>query len=131
MVNGKQKGKRGELDARDHVTEVLGLLKGQVYRSQQYCGRGEDSADIVGLDGIHMEVKRTEKLALYKALDQAIADSKNGNIPVVLHRKNRREWVVIVRLTDLPELTTKLSGNKPHELKPKRVLLADRVHSTQ
>lgn len=131
MVNGKQKGKRGELDARDHVTEVLGLAKGDIRRSQQYCGRGEDSADIVGLNGIHMEVKRTEKLVLYKALDQAITDAKNGNIPIVLHRKNRREWVVIVRLTDLPELSKKLSGKKDHESKPKRVLLADRIHTTK
>jgi hypothetical protein len=131
MVNGNQKGKRGERDARDHVTEVLGLDKGQVYRSQQYCGKGGDSADIVGIPGVHMEVKRTEKLNLYKALDQAISDSKENNIPIVLHRKNRREWVVIVRLTDIPKLTTTLSGKKTNETRPKRVPLADRIHTTQ
>lgn len=52
MVNGKKKGKNGEL-------EVVRLCRAQGYearRSAQYCGNNEDgTADVVGLPGIHNE----------------------------------------------------------------------------
>jgi hypothetical protein len=38
-------------------------------------------------------------------LEQAIADA-GDHIPVVLHRANKRPWVAIVRLDDLPRLKT-------------------------
>ncbi|NLZ53398.1 MAG: hypothetical protein GX892_09670, partial [Thermoanaerobacteraceae bacterium] len=68
-------------------------------RSQQYSGINGD-ADVVGLDGVHIEVKRVEKLNIEKALQQAIADSKEGEIPIVAHRKNREEWLITMRAED-------------------------------
>ena len=56
---------------------------------------------------MRFEVKRTEKLQLYAAMQQAIDDAQD-HLPVVLHRANTRPWVAIVRLEDLPELVVKL-----------------------
>lgn len=96
-MNPRNKGKRGEL-------EIARILRehgyGKCRRGQQYSGT-ETSADVVGIDGLHIEVKRTEKFQLYAALEQAKRDAgESGNIPVVFHRSNNHEWVTVLRLTD-------------------------------
>lgn len=47
---------------------------------------------LFGLPFIHCEVKRVEKLNIDEALDQATRDCKEGKIPVVFHRKNKKKW---------------------------------------
>lgn len=94
----REKGKRGE-------RELANVLKSYGYnakRGVQYHG-GEDSPDVVGLPGVHIECKRTERLDLYGAMAQAKADS-GENKPAVMHRKNNCEWVVIQPLKDWIEL---------------------------
>lgn len=94
-INGKQKGKRGEL-------ELVRKLKEYGYdckRSVQYCGANGD-ADVVGLDGIHIECKRVQKLNLDDAMLQAIKDRKSDEMPAVFHRKNHKEWLVTMKLDD-------------------------------
>lgn len=94
----REKGKRGE-------REVASLLRTHGYdarRGVQYKG-GTDSPDVVGLPHIHIEVKRTERLDLYGALSQSKGDA-GDDMPVVIHRKNDCEWVVIQPLTDWIEL---------------------------
>ena len=51
---------------------------------------------------------RTEALRLHEALRQATSDAGPGRVPVVLHKANRRPWVAIVRLDDLPQLAVQL-----------------------
>lgn len=102
----RDKGKRGERDARDALIEHLGC---EAKRGQQHCG-GEDSPDVkTSIDGVHFEVKRTEKLSLYQALEQAIGDA-GSNVPVVLHRKNNKPWVAIVELSRLKELAERITN---------------------
>ena len=59
----KDKGKRGE-------REIANLLKEagfkNAHRSAQCKGNTGDAADVEGLPGIHIEVKRVEKLNLKK-----------------------------------------------------------------
>ena len=71
-------------------------------RSQQYAGINGD-ADIVGVPGLHVEVKRQEKMDMYGSMEQAHRDAAEGDVPIVMHRKNRRPWVVIVQTDDLLE----------------------------
>jgi Holliday junction resolvase len=89
----RDKGKRGE-------REFAKFCREQGYncrRGQQYSGiEGED---IVGLPGIHVEVKRTERLSLYDAVAQAKSDSQ-GKIPVVAHRRNHRDWLIVMTAED-------------------------------
>lgn len=99
MTNSKQKGKRGEL-------EVANMLKKYGYdarRGQQYSGANGD-ADVVGLPGVHIEVKRVEALNIDKAMEQAITGAKLGEMPAVFHRKNGKEWKATVRLEDFIKL---------------------------
>lgn len=56
---------------------------------------------MVGLPGIHAEVKRVERLNLYDALEQAKRDAqKSKGVPAVFHRKNNHEWVVVMAAED-------------------------------
>ena len=89
----RDKGKRGELEASHKLSELLGV---PVRRSQQYHGAA-GSADLAGVDGLHFEVKRTERLNLYDALEQAAGDC-GDDIPVVIHRRNSKPWVAIIYL---------------------------------
>ena len=93
--NSRAKGASGE-------RELANKLKEYGYecrRGQQYCGANGD-ADVVGLDGIHIECKRVQKLNLDDAMLQAIRDRKPDEMPAVFHRKNNREWLVTMRMND-------------------------------
>ena len=101
----RNKGKRGELELAAELRRIFGV---DARRGVQYHG-GSDSPDVVtDLPGIHIEVKRTERLSLYPAMEQAAADA-GDKVPVVCHRANRQEWVAIIRLNDLPKLAALLS----------------------
>ena len=110
MTNSKRKGKAGELEAAAELRRVLGA---DVRRSQQYCGAAGDS-DLIGLEGVHVEVKRCKRLSLYPAMQQAVDEARDGSVPIVLHRADgtnqhdRRSWLVVVRLDDLPSLAGRL-----------------------
>lgn len=95
----RNKGKRGELELA-HKLQDYGY---NARRSQQYAGINND-ADVVGLPGIHCEVKRVERLNLYDAMAQSKHDAKNDEKPVVFHRKNHCEWLVTMRFDDFIEM---------------------------
>jgi hypothetical protein len=101
----REKGKRGEREAAAELGTLLGV---DARRGVQYQG-GPDSPDVV-IDGvaIHVEAKRTEKLTLWPAVDQARADAPTGKVPLVWHRPNRRGSVVIVETARLLELAREL-----------------------
>ena len=113
-INSRQKGKRGELELA-HKLQEFGF---DARRSQQYAGINND-ADVVGLPGIHLEIKRVERLNIDKALEQSIRDTyadeiRQGTdlIPVVMHRSNsdrkkdstKGTWKVTLRLDDFMKL---------------------------
>lgn len=94
-VNSREKGKRGELE----LARVLRALGYDCRRGQQYSGKNGD-ADVVGLPGIHIECKRVERLNLAEAMRQARRDAREGETPVVMHRKDRCGWLVTLELED-------------------------------
>lgn len=100
----KRKGAVGEREAAKAITEHLGI---EAHRGCQNSG-GPDSPDVrIELEGVHVEVKRTERLSLYEAVNQAENDAE-GKVPVVLHRRNNREWLLVVPLKRTMDLVTKL-----------------------
>jgi len=100
----RNKGKVGEREAAKELTRVLGV---DASRGRQFQG-SDDSPDVrTSLHGTHFEVKRVEALQLYPAMQQA-TDDAGANVPVVLHRKNNKPWLVVVRLDDLPRLAEKV-----------------------
>ena len=99
-INSRAKGAKGEREwaafCRDHGYP-------DARRTAQYCGKTGDASDVVGLPGIHQEVKRVEHLELYKAVHQATRDAEAsgiGAIPIVAHRRNNERWVVILDAED-------------------------------
>lgn len=99
MVNSRAKGARAE-------RELANKLKEYGYecrRGQQYSGANGD-ADVVGLDGIHIECKAVERLNIHDAMKQAKDDAREGEVPVVMHKKNHKPWLVTMELNDFMEL---------------------------
>ena len=94
-MNSRQKGARGEREA----AALLRSLGFEARRGQQY--NGVEGQDVVhSIPGVHIEVKRTETLSVYAAVAQAVTDAA-GNLPVVLHKRNRKDWLFIVRAEDV------------------------------
>ena len=106
-INSKQKGKSGELEW-VHFLKDRGV---DARRGVQYSGEIGSPDVISDFEGFHFEVKRTERLALYKALFQAIEDC-GTKTPVVAHRQNRKDWVVVLRADDFVELLKKHGYHK-------------------
>jgi Holliday junction resolvase len=94
-MNSRQKGKRGELEL-SHLLQAYGY---KTRRGQQYSGSNGD-ADVVGIPGLHIECKRVEALNLYSAMEQSEKDHRPGEVPVVMHRKNGKPWLVTMTLED-------------------------------
>ena len=98
-MNSRQKGAAGERE----LAKKLREYGYECRRGQQYCGTNGD-ADVIGLEGIHIECKRVEKLNIDEAMLQAIRDSKLDEYPAVFHRKNNGKWMVTMRLDDWIEI---------------------------
>ena len=69
--------------------------------------------DLVGLPGIHIEVKRVERLNVGAAMQQAIDDAArfNDGAPILFHRRNRNPWLVTMKLDDFMKLYTQGGRN--------------------
>lgn len=103
-VNQKEKGARGERMWRD----VLRDYGYDARRGQQYCGSPE-SPDVICDDlPFHFEVKFTERLRMYDAIDQARDDADKDKIPVVAHKKNNYDWLVIMRGDDFMKIVKEI-----------------------
>lgn len=97
-INSKKKGANGE-------RELANKLKEYGYntrRGQQY--NGLEGEDVVGLDYIHIECKRVERLNLEDAILQAKRDTSNLQVPAVFHRKNNHKWLVTMELENWMQL---------------------------
>ena len=92
----RDKGRRGEL----HWAAFCSQQGYECRRTAQYCGKTGEASDVVGLPGIHQEVKRVERLNIVEAVDQAHRDARPGEIPIVAHKRNRCEWLVTMRADD-------------------------------
>ena len=100
-INSKRKGASGE-------RELVRKLKEYGFdtrRSVQYNGKAEEGeADLVGLQGIHIEAKRVERLNIYDAMAQAKHDAKPNELPTVFHRRNNCKWLVTMELSEWMKL---------------------------
>lgn len=98
-MNSRQKGARGERELSSKLREYGYKCR----RGQQYSGANGD-ADVIGLDGIHIECKRVERLNIEDAMAQSKRDARENEIPTVMHRKNNSEWLVTLRLEDFMKI---------------------------
>lgn len=94
-MNSRRKGADGERE----LANVLKRYGYEARRGQQFSGANGD-ADVVGLPGVHVECKRVERLNLDAAMEQAARDAREGETPVVIHRKDRKKWKITFYLED-------------------------------
>jgi hypothetical protein len=100
----RAKGQRGE-------REVAAFLRARGIAAQrgfQSRGGGAEEADVVcELPRHHLEVKRSERLNIWAAFQQADDDchpSDDHTVPAVVFRRNRSPWMVCLRFSDYLDL---------------------------
>lgn len=98
-INSRRKGAVGEREIA-HILQDYGY---DARRGQQFSGLQGD-ADVVGVPYLHLEIKRVQALNLDKAMEQSIRDARDGEIPVVMHRKDRQPWRVTLGLEDFMKM---------------------------
>ena len=95
-MNSSRKGADGE-------RELAAILEEEGFRMERGGTESFGTApDLSGLPGIHIEVKRVEKLNIFTAMAQAIRDAARfrDGYPAVFHRRNRKPWLVTMLLSD-------------------------------
>lgn len=96
-------GKTSQRKGADGERELAKLLREHGYDVKRggSLSFGE-VPDLVGMPGIHIEVKRVERLNVSEAMQQAIRDSEKfcDGKPTLFHRKSRSPWLVTMRLED-------------------------------
>lgn len=102
-INSRSKGVRTERELSKKLEEVMGW---KARRTQQYCGAAGDSDVVIEeLPQVFLESKAVEKLNVQAAMDRAAEDAAaEGKIPVLAHKRNRKEWLMTIRLSDMPRL---------------------------
>lgn len=103
-INSREKGRKGELKLAKAFAEYG---YDGAYRTQQYCGKAGD-ADVSGVsDLLHIESKVYDKGhgKTYEWLDQAKNDAREGEIPIVCHKRQSKKvrgkpWLVTMTLED-------------------------------
>ena len=79
-------------------------------RGQQFSG-GADSPDVIceSLPNYHFEVKFVQAGNPYVWMEQAIRDA-GVKTPVVAHKRNGKDWLVVMRASDAINLIKKAEG---------------------
>lgn len=96
----REKGKRGEREA----AKVLSEMGIESRRGQQFSGSADSPNVVSALADIHIEVKRCERLSLYAAIEQADDDAGEDKRPLLLHRRNHKQWLFVGYLSDLQHI---------------------------
>ena len=60
------------------------------------------------LPWLHVECKRTERLRIYDAIDQACRDGGREKVPLVAFRANGHRWLAILELERFLDLAREL-----------------------
>lgn len=92
----REKGKRGEREAKDALNKLFGLSSIRAAQSN-----GKYSEDILGgLSGFHTEVKRYKRHSVLAWVRKTAEDSGAAAPLVMLREDGDPEWYVVLRLSD-------------------------------
>ena len=97
-ITERRKGAEGE-------REVVRAMHRHGWGFAERTSRGiaqEGKGDIAyGPAGCHIEVKRQERLSVPAAFDQVLRDADPADIPILIHRPSRHEWMATLPLEEL------------------------------
>lgn len=114
MTNSRRKGAEYEREIAAEL-RAAGL---SARRGQQYSGaNGDPDVVVEDLPGYHLELKRRANRIsvqdLHRFLAQADDDRNEEEIPVIIHRIDREESLVTMRLSDWIQVVTRPSSVQP------------------
>lgn len=113
--SARDKGARYELELVHILRDFYGypVRRGYVFQHE---------SDVIGLQGVHCEVKAVERLNIRAAYKQAVEEAlkRADGVPVVFHHKNRDGWLVTMSLEDFMDFyggwhDTEGDGASAHE----------------
>lgn len=95
--SAQAKGRRGEIELARYLQEH-GLPDARPGDPLNYGTQ----PDITGIEGLHIECKRHERLEISRWYEQAAADAERmqDGKPAVIYRQNRRQWMIVLSLSD-------------------------------
>lgn len=96
-------GKGAQRKGADGERELAALLRERGYSIRRGGSLSFGTVpDLIGLSGIHIEVKRVERLNVPAAFRQAQRDSERfrDGVPTLFHRRSREPWLVTMELKD-------------------------------
>jgi Holliday junction resolvase len=71
---------------------------------RNFMSGGQGGGDIIGVPGVHLEVKRQERCSIWEWIKQARDEAPPADTPVVAFRRNGDGWYAAVPLDDFLEL---------------------------
>jgi len=96
---GKSRGSDYEREVCAFLSDVLGV------KVQRLLSQARDGGADIDIPPFLVECKRRRKIAVYEWIDQAVAATQGTDrIPLVIARGDRKESIVILRLTDAVRL---------------------------
>lgn len=96
-------GKASQRKGADGERELAAVLREYGYEIKRGGSMSfGEVPDLVGLPGVHIEVKRREQVRLSEWMQQAERDSQHfkDGLPAVFHRRSREVWRVTMNLAD-------------------------------
>ncbi len=99
-INSRAKGARYE-------RTIAHMLREYGYEAERGCQHagGKDSPDVKhNIPNVHIEAKHVENLNIWKALDQSERDAGEGEMPIVIFKRNRSKDYVALKFEDFMKL---------------------------
>ena len=103
----RAKGARGELEVVQHVKDAGWKDARRTHDGRNQMGRGDIAR---GPEGVSIEVKRTQRLDLYRALKQCEDDAGPYCTPVLAFRRDGDPWRAVIDLDELLSLLALREG---------------------
>ena len=100
-------GRTSQRKGADAEREIVTILQSHGYPAQRGGSLSYGTVpDVYGLEGLHLEIKRHERLNLHAAYRQSQLDARRfrDGRPVVVHRRSREPWMITLALDDFLEI---------------------------
>lgn len=108
-MKSQAKGRRAEIELANYLKE-RGFENARPGAALNFG----TEPDIKGVDGLHIECKRHERLEVSKWYEQSRQDAERmqDGRPVVIYRQSRKPWFILLSLDDFLELIDNDKRNK-------------------
>lgn len=102
-MSGRTSARKGANGER----EVMAILRGRGHAVERGGTQSfGQRPDLYGLDGVHLEVKRSECVRIWEWMQQSQEDAARfgDGCPTVIFRRSRSDWLICMQLSDWLDL---------------------------